>query len=325
MDLGIVVVNYKTASLTIACLESLELECSKGNYSVIVIDNNSLDDSFSLIESAIYEHGWSAWAKVIAAELNGGFSYGNNIAIRHYFASNDPPEFICLLNPDTYIRTGAMYELVRFMHDNPKVGICGSRLESPDGTGQLSSFKFHSWISELNRGFGFGLLTRLLTRWVTSTQIPENAVKTDWVSGASMMIRSTVFENIGLLDESYFMYYEETDFCFNAALSGWDCWYVPSSKVVHLVGQSSGITGKSTARRMPEYWFNSRRRYFLKNNGIIYAVLADFCWLVGLSTWKLRNLIQRKSDNSPPFFLRDGVRNSIFFKGFRMLETKNDL
>ncbi len=323
MKLGIVIVNYKTPELTIECLQSLVVEHEFLDFKVIVVDNDSQDGSFDAIQSAIEQRNWSGWVNVIASSVNGGFSYGNNIAIRHYFSSNNPPEFICLLNPDTYIREGAMGKLTQFMRNNPSVGICGSRIENSDGSVQLSSFKFHSWLTELDRGFSFGVLTRLLAPWITSEQISDNAVKTDWVSGACMMIRSEVFNQIGLFDEAYFMYYEETDFCLHANRAGWECWYVPESRIVHYVGQSSGITGKVTMKRMPNYWFDSRRRYFLKNYGIFHAVLADLFWLIGFFTWRVRNSVQRKVHNYPPRLLRDTFQNSFFCRGFGVKGTRN--
>ncbi len=319
---GIAIVNYKTADLTIECLRSLDTESQSSDFEVIVVDNDSQDNSFELLSKTIITEGWKDWVNVRQADYNGGFAYGNNIAIRQFMQKKKQPEFILLLNPDTIVLTDAIKNLASFMLEHSKVGIAGSRIEDVDGIPLHSSFKFHSWITELNRGFSLGLVTRLLKPWLSSELISDQAEKTDWVSGASMMIRSSVLQQIGGLDEAYFMYYEETDFCINAMRSGWECWYIPSSRVVHYVGKSSGINNAGMKKRMPAYWFDSRRRYFLKNHGIIHAILADFCWLIGLSSWKLRNLIQRKPDHYPLCFLADAIKNSTFFKGFRLLQVK---
>lgn len=323
--LGIIIVNYKTARLTVACLESLEQDKSHTDFSVIVVDNDSQDGSYETLCEEIKQRNWNSWVSVIAADMNGGFSYGNNLAIRHYLASNNSaPDFICLLNPDTYVHHGAMDTLITFMLDSPEVGIAGSRLEDPDGTGQMSSFKFHSWITELDRGFGLGFLTKVLKPWLGKNVIPDKNTQTDWVAGASMMIRTSVFDDVGLLDESYFMYYEEMDFCLQAARAGWQCWYVPESRVVHYVGQSSGVTdNKIKAKRRPQYWFDSRRRYFLKNCGMLRAFMTDFSWLLGFAVWRLRNMIQQKPHNYAPYFWRDSLSNSVFIKGIKLAPTKN--
>lgn len=319
---GIVLVNYKTADLAIECIRSLNNERESNRFRVIIVDNDSQDNSFDKMASSIQSEGWQGWVKVQSSGFNGGFSFGNNFAIKQFMKEEKSPDFIYLLNPDTVVYHHAIKNLVSFLVEHPEVGIVGSRIEDGDGMTVHSSFKFHSWLTELNRGFSLGIFTRLLKPWITAELIPDSPKKTDWVSGASMMIRSSIFERIGFLDESYFMYFEETDFCLRALRSGWECWYVPSSKVIHFVGQSSGISDASMTKRMPKYWFESRRRYFLKNYGVIHTIAADFFWVVGFSSWKLRNILQRKEDNNPPRLLRDFFRNSIFVKGISVAPNK---
>lgn len=323
MQVGICIVNYKTMELTIECLHSLE----KADVNVIVIDNDSQDGSFEKITATILSEGWSDWVSVKASGHNGGFAFGNNIAIREFLSADEKPAYIYLLNPDTIVRKGAVSELVQFMQGHPATGIAGSQIEDESGQALQSAFKFHTWQSEMNKGFSLGLLTKLLRRWVNEQAIPEYPVKTDWVSGASMMIRREVFEQTGLLDAAYFMYFEETDFCFQASKKGWECWYVPASRVMHLVGQSTGISNKKMQKRMqkrmPAYWFESRRRYFLKNYGVLHALAADIFWLTGFASWKLRNLVQRKEDNNPPDLFKDFLFSSVVFRGFNVLSVKN--
>jgi len=305
-------------ALTLECLRSLE----KAEVNVIVVDNDSQDGSFEKISEFVVSEGWSDWVSIKASGRNGGFAFGNNVAIREFLKADQKPEYIYLLNPDTVVRKGAVSQLVEFMQNNPAVGITGSQIEGENGQALPSAFKFHTWQSEMNKGFSLGLLTKLLRHWVSEQTIPKEPVKTDWVSGASMMIRREVFEQVGLLDDTYFMYFEETDFCLQASKKGWECWYVPSSRVMHLVGQSTGISNKKMQRRMPAYWFESRRRYFLKNFGPLHAVMADMCWLVGFATWKSRNIVQRKEDNHPPGLFTDFLLNSVFSRGIKLLPIK---
>jgi hypothetical protein len=315
--LTIVIVNYRTASLTIDCLRSLvdEVRSLPGTH-VAVTDNDSGDGSVEQIRAAIETEGWGEWVSLMPLERNGGFAYGNNAAIRPALQSTNPPPYILLLNPDTIVRPGAIKALVDFMNEHPDVGIAGSRLEDPDGTPQYSAFRFHTVFSELDYGLRLGIVSKLLTRWNATLPISEHACQTDWVAGASMLIRREVFETAGLMDEEYFMYYEEMDFCLQAKKAGWNCWYVPQSHVVHLVGQSSGVTDtKRAPKRLPQYWFDSRRRYFVKNYGWLYTALADASWASGFALWSLRRVIQRKPDDEPPKLLSDFLRNSVFFKG----------
>jgi GT2 family glycosyltransferase len=138
--------------------------------------------------------------------------------------------------------------------------------------------------------------------------IPETPCQVDWVSGACLLVRREVFEAVGLLDEGFFMYYEEVDLCRRARRAGWPCWYVPEAHVVHLVGQSSGI---GTRKRLPAYWFRSRRRYFLTHLGPIGTFFADLAWMFGFLSFRLRQVIQRKPDNDPPRLFRDFLHHNF--------------
>lgn len=313
----VVILNYRTPKLTIDCLHYLVDEISTFPQSRVVIgDNDSGDGSAEMIAEAIKTQGWSEWASFVPLERNGGYAFGNNALIHLALHSSDPPAYFLLLNPDTIIRPGALKFLFYFMETNREAGIAGSRLEDPDGTPQQSAFRFHSIASEIDYSLRLGVVSKLLAPWCASPPISQETCQTDWVAGASMIVRREVFETIGLLDEGYFMYYEEMDFCLQAKKSGWSCWYVPQSRVVHLVGQSSGVTDtKIIPKRRPQYWFDSRRRYFLKNYGWLYAAIADISWFSGFVVFQLRRLIQRKPYTDPPQLLGDFVQGSVFFKG----------
>ena len=313
----VIILNYRTAQLTIDCLKSLsaEVQTRLGTH-VVVTDNDSRDGSVKQIGAAIVHEGWQNWVSLMPLARNGGFAFGNNAAIRIALGSANPPDYVLLLNPDTIVRPHALTELLDFMIEHPEVGIAGSRLENPDGTQQHSAFRFPTLLSELDFSWRFGFLSQLLSRWAVASPLSLSSCSTDWVSGASMMVRREVFENVGLLDEHYFMYFEEVDFCLQVQQAGWSCWYVPQSRVVHLVGQSSGVMAPNgPIKRLPQYWFNSRRRYFLKHHGWPYAALTDALWLLGFVLWRWRRPIQGKIDEDPPKFLRDFWANSIFVKG----------
>lgn len=317
LSLLIVILNYRTPKLTIDCLRSLVDEVrSLPDTRVVVSDNASGDGSVEQIKAAIETEGWGDWVSLMPLDRNGGYAFGNNTPIRAALQSPQPPPYFLLLNPDTIVRPGALRALVDFMNSHPDVGIAGSRLEDPDGTPQCSAFRFHTVLSELDSGLRLGLVSKLLANWIVWPPIPEAETQTDWVAGASMIVRRQVFEQVGLLDEEYFMYYEETDFCLQAKKAGWSCWYVPQSRVIHLVGQSSGVTDtKRPPKRLPQYWFDSRRRYFVKNYGWLNAALADAVWALGFAFWRLRRFLQGKPDNDPPNLLSDFLRNSVLFKG----------
>jgi GT2 family glycosyltransferase/serine acetyltransferase len=319
MRVLVVIVNYRTADLTIEALRSLEPELATvAPARVVVVENNSRDGSMERIASAIRENGWDSWAMLIETERNGGFAYGNNRGIEAAAVRWPRPEYVHLLNPDTVVRPGALSTLVQFMDATPAAGIAGSRLEDPDGTAQRSAFRFPGVLSELEASARVGAVSRWLSTWAVAPPVAERAYATDWVAGASMMIRREVFDSVGLLDEDYFMYFEEVDFSLTARKAGWTCWYVPDSHVVHLVGRSSGVTDpRQRHRRRPDYWFESRRRYFLKHLGRTRSGLADLAFTAGNLTWRAKRAVQGEAADDPEYFLRDFVRHSVFMKGFQ--------
>jgi colanic acid/amylovoran biosynthesis glycosyltransferase len=327
----VIIVNYRTAALAIDCLSSLAAEISslpQLEVQVVVTDNASGDDSVPCLEAAIRNRGWGDWASIQPLDRNGGFACGNNAAIQPALGSSNPPDYVWLLNPDTLVRPRALAALVEFMNARPDVGIAGSRLEEVDGTPQRSAFPFPGVLGELEGGVRLNLLTQLLVlkQWSAVSPISDEARSTDWVGGASMLIRREVFETIGLLDEAYFMYFEEVDFCRRARDAGWRCWYVPSSHVVHLIGRSSGMSVPNVMpRRRPAYWFEARRRYFLKNCGKLPTALADAAFLSGFACWRLRRRLQRKPDYDPPHLLGDSFRHSVFCLGFELKDVESPL
>lgn len=310
-----VIVNYKSADLTIDALASIEDEVkSLGDVHVVVTDNASPDDSIAKIDGAVRSRNWT-WCSVIRLERNGGFAYGNNEGIRRFLNGEDKPKYVWLLNPDTIAKPGAIGLLARHLDEHPNVGIVGSRMENPDGSPQSSAFRFPSIASEFEHGAKLGVISRLLSHYVVAPPPPEQIEQVEWLVGASMMIRREVFEAIGFLDDAYFMYFEEVDFCRRARKAGWPCVYVPESRVVHLIGQSSGVTDKSKRnQRRPQYWFDSRRRYFVKNHGRLYALLADLAFMTGFGFWRIRRRLQRKPDQDPERLLCDFLRNSALIR-----------
>ncbi len=315
--LFISIVAWKGADLTIDCLRSIEPElASVPGTRVVVVDNASPDDSADRVAQAIASNHWGAWATLIRAPGNGGFAAGNNIAIREMLAEAQPAEFCLLLNPDTLVRPGALRILLDFLIAHPKVGIAGGRSEDLDATPQMCCFRFPNAINELLGYLGIGVLDRVFKRHLTRLGIPEQPREVDWVSGAFMLIRKSVIDAIGLMDETYFLYFEETDYTRRARLAGWGCWHVPQSRIVHLVGQSSGVTVRDQPkRRVPRYWFESRRRYFITHHGRLYAAAADVGVILSYPVGRVMDTLRRRRNRAVPHFLRDFIRYSALFNG----------
>ncbi|MFO0954446.1 MAG: glycosyltransferase family 2 protein [Isosphaeraceae bacterium] len=307
----VVVVNYRSAGLAVDCLRSLEAEvAARPGTRVVVTDNASGDGSADALDAAVRQNGWGGWAEVRPLDTNGGFAFGNNAAIRPALASENPPDFVWLLNPDTVVRTGALSALLGVFEQHPDAGLVGSRLEHLDGTPQRSWFGFPSVLGEFESSVRLRVVSRALAARVLTDDPPTQATPVDWVAGASLMVRRAVFEAVGLLDETYFMYFEEVDFCLKARRAGWKCWYAPASRVVHLVGQSSGVTDPKTLaqKRRPAYWVHARRHFFVTNHGILRTFLADAAWASGFLLWRLRKALKREAISEPKLLFWDFCR-----------------
>ena len=311
VTVAVIIVTYRSASLAIECLRSLHAERSAAGLSIraVVVDNASGDHS--LVSRAVEENGWGYWVATVLAARNGGFAYGNNLGIRHALQTG-PADYLYLLNPDTQVRAGAIEALVRFLESRPEIGIAGSSFENEDGSAWPIAFRFPSIVSEFSQALGFGPVTRVLDRWSVAREMSQSThQQVDWICGASMMIRIAVLEAIGGLDEGYFLYFEETDFCLRARRAGFSTWYVPESRVMHVGGQSTGVTERNTApRRLPSYWFDSRRRYFAKAFGKRHAIAIDLVVVVAYPLGWLKRFALRQLRQSVPHYYRDFIRGS---------------
>jgi hypothetical protein len=317
VKLLVIILNYKTARLTVDCLQSLAPQvATRPDAAAVVLENGSADDSAAQLQNAIAARGWPSWVDLIASARNLGFTAGNNLVMRRALESPDPPEYFLLLNSDTVALPGAIDALVQFMDQHPDAGIAGSRLEYPSGEVQGSPFRFHSVASELDRSLAIGLFSRALARSTRYDPKPSCATPVDWVAGASMMLRRETIRSAGLLDETFFAYFEDMDYCLAAARKGWRTWYVPASRIVHIEGASSGIRGGSYASP-PLYYFQARRRYFRKNYGLFYAAMADAALISGCVVGLLYAIIRRREPRPSLVKLKDSLVHSVFAAGLR--------
>lgn len=311
MNVAVVIVSYRSAPLAIESLRSIDAERSGADDDIraIVVDNASGD--YPLLLRAVDENGWRSWVELVQAPKNGGFSYGNNLGIQQAFAEN-APDYIYLLNPDAQVRPGAITALVKFLESHGSVGIAGSSFEDLDGSDWPIAFRFPSMASELCGTLQIGFISRLLGDSEVARYMSREAQPVDWISGASMMIRSSVFDSIGGLDENYFLYFEETDFCRRALEGGFPTWYVPESRVMHIAGQSTKLMERtSRPTRLPPYWFESRRRYFALAFGTRHAIMIDLLVTLTYPIGFLKRLALGRTRSVVPYFFRDFLRHSV--------------
>lgn len=284
MRVAVVIVNYRTPDMVIACLERLDKErVLLPSIQVSVVDNASGDDSVAILSEKLGEPHFAEWVQFLPLPLNGGFGWGNNEAILRLLASDMPPEAILLLNPDTMIEPGAVAALVRDMENRPDAAAIGSQLVNQDGTLAGSAFRFPSISREFLRGLAIAKIGRLLG--IAPVLVPLGEVgPVDWVTGASVLIRTQALHDAGLFDSGFFLYFEEVELMHRFAVHGWKCYHCPESRVVHIAGASTGIVDGQLAgkRAPPDYLFRSRHRYFALTGGRFSAWLADVAWLAGI-------------------------------------------
>jgi N-acetylglucosaminyl-diphospho-decaprenol L-rhamnosyltransferase len=278
--LWVIIVNYRTPALAVDCLSSLasEIAILPGS-KVIVVDNDSGDGSVASISSAVAEQGWGKWVEIVPMARNGGFAYGNNAGLRAALSAPNSPDYVLLLNPDTLVMPKSLATFLAFMDSHPRCGIAGCLIEDGEGGIGCSSHNFPSPISEFEQGLRCGPVARWLEKYVVSPPQPSVTHRCGWVSGACMMLRREVLEQVGLMDDGYFLYFEEVDYCRLTTMHGWEVWFTPEVRVVHLEGASTGIDDRR--KRRASYWYESRRRFFTRHYGVAGLLLADLLWVTG--------------------------------------------
>ena len=288
MDLSILIVNWNTKDLLIQCLKSLEQTLKRLKMEVFVVDNGSVDGSVEPVREKFPE------VIIIQNPMNLGFAKANNQGIKR-----SKGKYILLLNPDTQMKEGAIEILIAFMDAHPEVGVAGAQFLNSDGSKQNSIANFPSLATEL--------LNKSLLRWFFPKTFPgkerniSEPIEVDSVIGACMMVRREAMEQVGLLDEDYFLFLEETDWCYRIKKAGWKVYHVPQAEVYHFQGKSAE---KDKKRAKVEY-YRSRNQFFKKHKGNVqwlvlliglliklgfeFLSMAIACILTGFTVKKWRN------------------------------------
>lgn len=255
-DLSVVIVTHNSWADVEACLSSVEHHLDPPELEVFVVDNASTDGTPDLVREAF------PFVKVLDLGDNFGFSYANNRAIE---ASSG--RHVLVLNPDTVVTDGSLRSLVRFLDERPGVGVVAPRLRYPDGSDQRTARAFPTPAAAV-----FGRrspLTRMFpnNRWsrqymVGSQRSDSAPFAIDWVSGACLMISRTAIEQVGVLDEAFFMHWEDTDWCHRVKAEGFEIWCDPRVTVFHAEGTSRGGWPPDQVR----HFHRSAARYWNKHH-----------------------------------------------------------
>lgn len=276
--LSIIIVNWNVRDLLRECLQSIEAGRDGLSLEIIVVDSASSDDSAAMIQSEFPS------VRLIACTENVGFPRGNNIGLRE--ARGD---YLLLLNPDTVVLGDALEVLVSYLQANPDVGAVGPQLLNPDGSVQSSRRRFPTAATGFFESTWLeGLAPGVLRRYYALDLPDDTTADVDWLTGACIMVPRSTWEAIGGMDEGYFMYSEELDWCRRIKESGRRVVYYPAAQVIHHVGKSS-----EQAVTVRHINFNrAKLRYFRKYHGRYLAaalrvfLLAGYAWQMMLEALK---------------------------------------
>lgn len=269
--LSIIIVNYNAGRLLKECIDSIYKESVATSFDVWVVDNSSQDDSIAMVKEYFPE------VKVIENRSNLGFSRANNIVI-----SRTNSDCILLLNPDTVVIDHAIEKMVQFMIDHPKTGLCGCKVLNQDGTLQRASRR-----SIPTPGIAFFRLTglsrlfpksKIMAKYNLTYLDPNETHEVDAVSGACMMIKRKVIDDIGMLDERFFMYGEDLDLCLRAKKAGWAVMYYPGAEIVHHKGKCS----KSNSRKATLEFYRAMWLFHNKHFADHYSPITNFFIYTGI-------------------------------------------
>jgi len=263
LDLSVIIVNWNTKELLLNCIESFYRTAKGLTSEIFIVDNGSVDGSADSVRRAFPE------IELIENERNLGFARANNDALRRYKG-----RYALLLNTDVILTDGAVKALVRFMDRNPTVGIAGGQLINGDGSKQNSFDNFPSLVTEaVNKS----LLRILFPKKYPSKRVEYNdPIDVQSVIGACMIVRSQSIEEVGILDEDYFFFLEETDWCYRMQGKGWRVCHVPQARIVHLQGK----TANTVRDRAKIEYYRSLYRFFRKHKGVVEFVLLKGCLFI---------------------------------------------
>jgi N-acetylglucosaminyl-diphospho-decaprenol L-rhamnosyltransferase len=311
LDVAVAIVSYRTADMVAEALPPLLEELRAfARARVVIVDNDSPGEDADRMQAHLDAMGSPPEVRLVRSPRNGGFAAGNNVAFETLRAdSAPPPDAVLLLNPDAVMKPGALQEMARVMAGGPRIGVVGARLENEDGSTWVAAFHFPSAMGEFARHLGIGAVQ---ARWPVLARDMAAPGPVDWVSGAAMLVRWEMIEDIGGMDEAYFLYFEEIDYMRAAANAGWATWHAPAALVGHAAGGSTGIVdGAPKAGRMPGYWFESWSRYFIKNHGAGYARLAAALKLAGIGLGWMQRRLRGRQAGLTPHFLSDFARRCL--------------
>jgi GT2 family glycosyltransferase len=288
-DLGIVIVNYNTRDLLRACLRTVYASQGDFTFEVCVVDNGSADGSGEMVAAEFPQ------ARRILNPDNRGYPAANNQGLRllGFPDSADAPRFALLLNPDTELPPDALAKMLAFMDAHPEAGVVGPKLVRQDGSLDLACRRsFPSPEVSFYRFSGLARLfprSRRFGRYNLTYLDPDQMAEVDAVVGAFMMVRREAIAQVGLLDEGFFMYGEDLDWCYRIKGAGWKVYYNPEVTVLHVKRAAS----RRNPRAQVEFWramdYFYRKHYATQTPWPLHVLIrAALLVRITLERWRWR-------------------------------------
>jgi GT2 family glycosyltransferase len=286
-DIVVSIINFRTADLTLTCIRSVLEDVGDLDVQVIVVDNASGDGSDGIIADWIAAQPAGTPVDLVRSERNSGFSGGHNQGM----AAAEADHYL-ILNSDAVLRPGFLASVLAAAHAAPRAGLIAPRLEYEDGTPQVSTFRFHRPQSEFVRGAATGPISRLFSRYAVALDPDPEPDQIEWASFACILLRGDMVRSIGPMDDGYFLYFEDAEYCLRARRAGWGIVHAPAAVAVHYRGGSGPVKQLQGARkRLPLYYYSSRTRFLYQAHGRVGLYAANIAWHLGRGIAAVRGLI----------------------------------
>jgi N-acetylglucosaminyl-diphospho-decaprenol L-rhamnosyltransferase len=284
--IAISIINYRTGDMTLNCVRSVLHDMEGVDGSIIVVDNASGDGSAEQVAAWIAAQPENTPVELVQSTINSGFSGGHNQGI----AACDA-DYYLVLNSDAILRPGFLKAILTTAEAHPEAGLIAPRLEGEDGEPQVSSFRFQSPFGELIRGASSGPVTRVFQRHVVPLGTDPDPTQIEWASFACILLNARMIADIGPMDEGYFLYFEDAEYCLRARRKGWGIVHAPQAIAVHYRGGSGPVKAQQKARkRLPAYFYSSRSRFLYQAYGHAGLLTANVLWFLGRGIAQLRRL-----------------------------------
>lgn len=286
--LSVSIINYRTAAMTIRCAGSVLADLGDVPARIVIVDNASGDGSGDEIARWIAALPEPGAVRLVRSPVNSGFSGGHNLGME------GAAPLHLVLNSDALLRPGFVPAILAAAAADSGAGLVAPRIEHEDGSQQVNCFRIPSPFSELIRGARTGPVTRLLRAWDVPLDMPPGPGEIGWASFACILLRRQMADAIGPMDEGYFLYFEDTEYCLRAGRAGWRIAHAPQARVVHLRGGSAPVKALATAgRRLPSYYYASRARLLAQAHGRAGLWAANLAWHAGRAVAGARRLMGR--------------------------------